>query len=71
MQKITVPEKCNEKNLNNFILDKFPNLNINMLYKALRQKDIKINGKRVKENVVIHEGEKIEIFISDEFLFRK
>ena len=42
-----------------------------MLYKALRQKDIKINGKRVKENVVIHEGEKIEIFISDEFLFRK
>ncbi len=71
MQKITVPEKYNEKNLNNFILDKFPNLNINMLYKALRQKDIKINGKRVKENVVIHEGEKIEIFISDEFLFRK
>ena len=60
MQKITVPEKYNEKNLNNFILDKFPNLNINMLYKALRQKDIKINGKRVKENVVIHEGEKIE-----------
>ena len=41
MQKITVPEKYNEKNLNNFILDKFPNLNINMLYKALRQKDIK------------------------------
>ena len=71
MQKITVPEKYNEKNLNNSILDKFPNLNINMLYKALRKKDIKINGKRVKENVVIHEGEKIEIFISDEFLFRK
>lgn len=69
MQKLIVSNKYNEKNLNNFILDKFPNLNINMLYKALRQKDIKINGKRVKENVVIHEGDEIEIFISDEFLF--
>lgn len=69
MQKLIVSKKYNEKNLNNFILDKFPKLNINMLYKALRQKDIKINGKRVKENVLIYENDEIEIFISDELLF--
>ena len=50
MQKLIVPKKYDKKNLNNFILESFPNLNLNFLYKALRQKDIKINGKRVKEN---------------------
>jgi 23S rRNA pseudouridine955/2504/2580 synthase len=39
-----------------------------MLYKALRQKDIKIDGIRQKENVTIYNGNIIEIYISDEFL---
>ena len=71
MQKLIVPKKYDKKNLNNFILESFPNLNLNFLYKALRQKDIKINGKRVKENTIIYENDEIEIFISDEILFGK
>ena len=71
MQKLIVPKKYDKKNLNNFILESFPNLNLNFLYKALRQKDIKINGKRVKENTIINENDEIEIFISDEILFGK
>lgn len=68
MRKIKVTEKYDNKKLNNFILDTFPALNKNMLFKALRQKDIKINGVRVKENVDINCGDEIEIYISDEFL---
>ena len=69
MRKIKVTEKYNNKKLNNFILDTFPALNKNMLFKALRQKDIKINGARVKDNVDIYLNDEIEIYISDELLF--
>ena len=69
MRKIKVTEKYDGKKLNNFILDTFSALNKNMLFKALRQKDIKINGVRTKENVDVHFGDEIEVFISDELLF--
>lgn len=69
MRKLIVTEKYNNKMLNTFILDSFPELNKNMLYKALRQKDIKVNGKRIKENVYINKNDKIEVYISDENLF--
>lgn len=69
MKKIIVNEKYNNKKLNSFILDSFPKLNPNALYKALRKKDIRINGKRVSENVIIHSSDEITIFITDEFLF--
>ena len=69
MRKIIVNEKYNNKKLNNFILDSFPNLNKNTLFKALRKKDIRINGKRVSDDSIIHTGDEITIFIIDDFLF--
>ena len=45
------------KKITTFITSKYPELNINNLYKALRKKDIKINGKRVNNNVCIHYGD--------------
>lgn len=69
MKKIIVNEKYNNKKLNNFILDTFPNLNKNTLFKALRKKDIRINGKRVSEDVTIQTGDEITIFIIDDFLY--
>lgn len=69
MRKIIVNEKYNNKKLNSFILDSFPNLNKNALYKALRKKDIRVNGKRVSDDVTIYAGDEITIFIIDDFLF--
>ena len=68
MRKIVVNEKYNNKKLNNFILDSFPNLNKNTLFKALRKKDIRVNGKRVSEDVTVYSGDEITIFIIDDFL---
>ena len=68
MKNFIVNEKYNEKKLNNFILNQFPNLSFNTLNKALRKKDIKINGKRVSENLLVHTGDEVTIFISDELL---
>ena len=71
MRKLIVPQKYNNKKLNTFILASFPELSINILNKALRQNDIKINGVRIKENVSIYENDEIAVFIADEYLFSK
>ena len=68
MKNLIVNKKYNGKKLNNFILDSFPNLNQNTLFKALRKKDIRVNDKRVNENITIFENDEIKVFISDELL---
>ncbi len=69
MKTLIVPNKYNGKKLCNFILTSFPNLSQNTLYKALRQKDIKINGKRVNKDCTIFENDELNIFIADSLLF--
>ena len=49
MKKLNVTQKYNGKKLSKFILDSFPHLSPNMLYKSLRQKDIKIDGVRTNK----------------------
>ena len=71
MKQLIVNEKYNNKKLNTFILDNFRNLNQNILYKALRKKDIRINNVKVSENVLVHTGDEISIYITDELLFGK
>ena len=68
MKKLIVSEKYNGKKLNKFLLDNISNLNTNLLYKTLRKKDIKINGKRVNENVAVFSNDEILVYISDELL---
>ena len=68
MKKLNVPEKYNGKKLTKFILDNFPHLSPNMLYKALRQKDIKIDGNRTNKDCILYAGNEILIYISDDFL---
>ena len=71
MRKLIVSEKYNNKKLNTFILDNFKNLNQNVLFKALRKKDIRVNNVKVSENVIINTGDEITIYIVDELLFGK
>lgn len=68
MRKIVVDEKNNNKKLNTFILDKFPNLNSNTLFKTLRKKDIRINNVKISKNQIIHYGDEITIYIADDIL---
>jgi len=69
MKKLNVPYKYNGKKLTKFILDSFPHLSPNMLYKALRQKDIKIDGARTNKDCTIYTGNEILVYIADELLF--
>lgn len=69
MKKLIVNNKYNGKKLNIFLLDKIPNLSSNQFYKALRKKDIKVNGKRINDNINVFEKDEILVYISDEQLF--
>lgn len=69
MKKLFVTDKYNGKKLSKFVLDSYPYLSYNTFNKALRQKDIKIDGKRINKDCNISTGSEICIYISDEFLF--
>lgn len=71
MKTIVVTKKQDNKKLDKVILDNFPNLKQNTLYKALRKKDIRINDKRVSENIIVHTDDIIKVFICDELLENK
>ena len=71
MKKLIVPQKYNNKKLNKFLKENIPNLSDNLFYKTLRKKDIKINGKRVSENVTIFEKDEILVYIADNLLETK
>lgn len=68
MKKLIVPKKYDHKKLNKFLKDNILNLTDNLFYKTLRKKDIKINGKRVSENVTIFEKDEILVYIPDDLL---
>ena len=69
MKKLFVTDKYNGKKLSKFVLDSYPYLSYNTFNKALRQKDIKIDGKRINKDCNISTSSEICIYISDEFLF--
>ena len=69
MKSLIVSEKFNNKKLSAFLVSSFPKLSINSIYKALRKKDIKINGIRVNSDIYLHTADNIDVYISDEILF--
>lgn len=68
MEKLIVDKKFNGKKLNMFLQSELPSLTNNLFYKTLRKKDIKINGKRVNQNVNIYTGDEILLYIPDTLL---
>lgn len=63
MEKIIVNKKYNNKKIENCILDNLPYLSSNTFYKLLRKKDIKVNGKRINENIMLKMNDIIEIYV--------
>ncbi len=69
MRNLIVNEKFNKKKLSCFLLSSFPKLSINSIYKALRKKDIRVNGTKVNTDICIHTSNSVDVYISDEILF--
>lgn len=69
MRSLIVTAKFNNKKLSSFLISSFPKLSINSIYKALRKKDIKINGIRTSQDISVHTADNIDVYITDDILF--
>lgn len=71
MRTVIANEKHQGKKIDKVIRDFYPNVIPGMLFKALRKKDIKVNGIRVKEDYIVSGQDKIDIYIIDDYLLGK
>lgn len=58
-----------QKKIVDYLKNKFKNLTNGTIFKALRNKDIRINGVKISENVPVNAGDEITLYIKDEFLY--
>jgi 23S rRNA pseudouridine955/2504/2580 synthase len=68
MRSLTVEDKYSNMRIDKYLKLVFPRLPFSALQKALRKRDIKVNGTRVKQDYVVNSGENLEVFIVDEIL---
>lgn len=63
MKNLVVNQKFDGKKLFSFLLENVDQLSFSVLYKMLRKKDIKVNGKRVKKNILVYQGDEICVYL--------
>ena len=67
MKQVTVlPNDANQR-VDKFLTKAYPNLPQSMLYKAIRKKDIKVNGKRCEISTRLLAGDVLTMYLKDEF----
>lgn len=68
MKKITIGENDAGQRLDKFMHKFFKSaMPTSMVYKSIRKKRIKINGKRANESDMLKQGDVLEMYINDEF----
>ena len=65
MRDFTVSSKNSGKKVIRAAILEFPNLTPSSLQKALKHKDIRINGKRISSDTIVSEGDHVELWIPD------
>ena len=66
MQKLIIDESCDNQRIDKYLKKVLNRAPSSLIYKMLRKKDIKVNGKRVKENYIVHTGDVVEMFLYDD-----
>ncbi len=71
MRSFTIGKNDADQRFDKFIAKTLPALPKSLLYKYLRTKRIKLNGKKADIAVRLREGDLVEMYISDEFFAEK
>lgn len=72
MREITVNENDAGQRLDKFISKLMPKLPQSMMYRGLRKKCVKLNGRHVKDGSVrLKSGDELNLYFSDEFFEKK
>ncbi len=67
MKEFTILEDDAGQRLDKFVLKVTGNLSPSLMYKYIRKKDIKVNGKRSSADMRLSQGDKVTLYIKDEF----
>ena len=67
MKTVTVGPNDAGQRLDKFLTKSFPNLPQSMMYKSIRKKDIKRNGKRCEISTRLTERDVLTLYLKDEF----
>lgn len=65
---VTVTKNDAGQRLDKFLTKTYRNLPMSLLYKAVRKKDIRLNGKRCEASSRLSEGDEIYLFLPDDAL---
>lgn len=65
---ITVTKNDAGQRLDKFLTKTYRNLPMSLLYKAVRKKDIRLNGKRCEASSRLSEGDQVYLFLPDDAL---
>ncbi len=71
MKTIIVTKNDSGQRLDKFLIKYLSNMPKSLIYKSLRKKRIKVNGKRGSEDTILCEGDALELYINDEFFESK
>lgn len=70
MKSFDIKQNDANQRLDKFIRKSLPNLPQSLMYKYIRLKRIKVNGKRAEISTMLKVGDKIDMYINDEFFVK-
>ncbi|MBQ7702989.1 MAG: RluA family pseudouridine synthase [Firmicutes bacterium] len=65
MVRIVISDNTENQRLDRFLRKYFPKASLSHIYMMIR-KDLKLNGKRAHEDTLLHSGDEVVIYMSDE-----
>ncbi|MBE6775381.1 MAG: RluA family pseudouridine synthase [Ruminococcaceae bacterium] len=71
MKSFTIEKNDADQRLDKFLTKSCPKLPKALMYKYIRIKRIKVNGKRAEISTRLHVGDKVDMYINDEFFEKK
>ena len=71
MKSFTINKNDAEQRLDKYLTKSLPNLAKALMYKYIRLKRIKVNGKRAEISTRLHIGDVVDMYINDEFFEKK
>ena len=70
MKEFTIGKNDAGQRLDRFVAKAAPLLPASLLQKAIRRKDVKINGRPAKGDARLSEGDAVRVYMPDEFFER-
>ena len=71
MKKVVIKKNDAGQRLDKFLFKFFDSIPASLVYKGIRKKRIKVNGKKSENNYQLKEGDILELYINDEFFESK